>query len=257
MDQQRDVTAYFGSQLPFTVLHGASFHSHPEFDNIGFAVTPGEIVTIFGSNLGPASLTTAQLDSNGMFPTLVAGTRVLFDGVAAPVIYTSAGQVSVVVPFTVTGQTTTVIRTEYNGAPATGLQIGVAPSAPGLFTSNASGKGPIAALNQDGSINSEANPAANGSVIVLYATGAGPWTESIPDGQVTGSHLVGPKAPVYVSVGKLPAKVLYAGTAPGLVNGALQINVQLPKELIGGAAVPVQLSIGTYTSAPGTTFAVR
>ena len=57
--------------------------------------------------------------------------------------------------------------------------------------------------------------------------------------------------------GKLPAKVLYAGTAPGLVNGALQINVQLPKELIGGAAVPVQLSIGTYTSAPGTTFAVR
>ena len=115
MDDQHDVTAYFGSPLPFSVLNAASFLATPQFDSTGFAVTPGEIVTIFGANLGPASLTTAQLDANGNIATLLAGTRILFDGVAAPIIYTSATQVSAVVPFAVTGKTTTVVRTEYNG----------------------------------------------------------------------------------------------------------------------------------------------
>ena len=72
-----------------------------------------------------------------------------------------------------------------------------------------------------------------------------------------GSHLVAPKAPVYARVGKLPAQVLYAGTAPSLVNGALQVNILLPKELIGGPAIPIQISVGSYTSPPGTTLAVK
>jgi uncharacterized protein (TIGR03437 family) len=62
---------------------------------------------------------------------------------------------------------------------------------------------------------------------------------------------------VFARVGKLPAQILYAGTAPGLVNGALQINILLPKELIGGSAVPIQISVGSYTSPPGTTLAVK
>jgi uncharacterized protein (TIGR03437 family) len=257
MDDQHDVTAYFNTPLAFSVLNAASFLGNPQFDNTGFVVTPGEIVTIFGSNLGPASLATAQLDAKGNIATLLAGTRVLFDGVASPMIYTSANQVSAVVPFAVTGKTSTVVRTEYNGVQSGGLQISAADSAPALFTANASGTGQIAALNQDASINSPANPAEPNSVVVLYATGGGPWTESIPDGQITGSHLVGPRAPVFARVGKLPAQLLYAGTAPGLVNGALQINILLPKELIGGPAVPIQISVGSYTSPPGTTVAVK
>ena len=135
--------------------------------------------------------------------------------------------------------------------------ISVVESAPALFTANASGTGQIAALNQDYSVNSPSRPAEPNTVVQLYATGGGPWTESIPDGQVTGSHLVGPRAPVFARVGKLPAEILYAGTAPGLVNGALQINILLPKELIGGPAVPIQISVGNYTSPPGTTLAVK
>jgi uncharacterized protein (TIGR03437 family) len=151
-----------------------------------------------------------------------------------------------------------VVRTEYNGTQNTGVQISVADSAPALFTADASGKGQIAALNQDGiTPNSPSNPAAPNSVVVLYATGGGPWTESIPDGQITGSRLVAPRAPVYARVGKLPAQILYVGTAPGLVNGALQINILLPKELIGGPAVPIQISVGNYTSPPGATLAVQ
>jgi uncharacterized protein (TIGR03437 family) len=172
-------------------------------------------------------------------------------------IYTSANQVSAVVPFAVTGKTSTVVRTEYNGVQSGGLSIGAADSAPALFTANASGTGQIAALNQDYSINSPSRPAEPNTVIQLYATGGGPWTESIPDGQIVGSHLVAPRAPVFARVGKLPAQILYAGTAPSLVNGALQINILLPKELIGGPAVPIQISVGNYTSPPGTTLAVK
>ncbi len=258
MDDQHDVTAYFGSLLPFSVLNAASFLGNPQFDTTALAVTPGEIVTIFGANLGPSSLTTAQGDAGGNFATSLAGTRVLFDNVAAPVLYTSATQVSVVVPFTVTGKTLrTVVRTEYNGVLSVPFSIGVIDSAPALFTANSTGAGQIAALNQDYSVNSPSRPAEPNTVVQLYATGAGPWTESIPDGQVTGSHLVGPRAPVFVRVGKLPADILYAGTAPGLVNGALQINILLPKELIGGPAIPIQISVGNYTSPPGTTLAVK
>jgi uncharacterized protein (TIGR03437 family) len=258
MDDQHDVTAYFNTPLPFSVLNAASFLVNPQFDSAGSAVTPGEIVVIFGSNLGPASLTTAQLDASGNIATLLAGTRVLFDGVPSPMIYTSANQVSAVVPFAVTGKTLTVVRTEYNGVQSGGLQIGAADSAPALFTANASGAGQIAALNQDGiTFNSPSSPADPNSVVVLYATGGGPWTESIPDGQIMGSHLVAPKAPVFARVGKLPAQILYVGSAPALVNGALQVNILLPKELIGGPAVPIQISVGSYTSPPGTTLAVK
>jgi uncharacterized protein (TIGR03437 family) len=257
MDDQRDVTAYFNSPLPFSVLNGASFIGNPQFDNTGFAVTPGEIVTIFGANLGPSSLTTAQLDANGNFTTSLAGTRILFDNVPAPMVYTSATQVSAVVPFTVTGKASTVVRTEYNGVQSVPFSIGIVDSAPALFTANASGTGQIAALNQDYSVNSPSRPADPNTVVQLYATGGGPWTESIPDGQITGSHLVGLRAPVYARVGKLPAEILYAGTAPGLVNGALQINILLPKELIGGPAIPIQISVGNYTSPPGATLAVK
>jgi uncharacterized protein (TIGR03437 family) len=258
MDDQRDVAAFFNSPLPISVLNAASFLATPQFDFTGFAVAPGEIVTIFGTNLGPASLATAELDANGNIATTLAGTRVLFDGVASPMIYSSANQVSAVVPFAVTGQTTTVVRTEFNGVQGVGLRISAADSAPALFTANASGTGQIAALNQDGiTPNSPSTPAEPNSVVVLYATGGGPWTESIPDGQIMGSHLVGPRAPVFARVGKLPAQILYAGSAPGLVNGALQINILLPKDLIGGSAVPIQISVGSYTSPPGATLAVK
>lgn len=257
MDQQHDATAYFGAPLTFAVLNAASFIGSPLFYNTGFAVAPGEIVTIFGSNLGPASLTTGQLDASGKLATTLAGTRVFFDGVAAPLIYTSGAQVSAVVPFSVAGKTSTVVRVENNGAVIGNLQITAADTAPALFTANASGKGQIAALNQDSSVNSAANPAAPGSVVVLYATGGGEWTEPVPDGQIMGSHLVGPKAPVFVRVGKLPTQVIYVGSAPFLVNGALQVNVVLPKELIPDLAVPIQLVAGNFASPPGTTIAVK
>ncbi len=79
------------------------------------AVSPGEIVVLFGANMGPASIVTLQV-SNGTVTNLLAGTQVMFDGVAAPMIYTLNGQVSAVVPYGVTGKTTTQVQVQYQGS---------------------------------------------------------------------------------------------------------------------------------------------
>ena len=103
------------------------------------AVSPGEIVTIFGSNLGPAKLVGAQLDSTGKkLNTSVAGTQIFFDNDPAPVVYTSAGQVSVVVPYSVAGKTSVNMIPFYNGALQDAIPINVAPSALGILRSTAS-----------------------------------------------------------------------------------------------------------------------
>jgi uncharacterized protein (TIGR03437 family) len=257
MDQQHAVTAYFASALPFSVLNAASFLGNPVFNNAGFLVAPLELVTIFGDNIGPSSLLTGEPDSSGALPTSLGGTRVLFDTTPAPIVYTAQNQLSAVIPASVAGKTSTVVRVEKDGATVAALSVNAGDTAPALFTSDSSGKGQVAAFNQDFSINSPSNPAAPGSVVVLYGTGAGLWTEPIPDGQITGSHLVGPRAPVFVRVGKLPAQVIYRGTAPTLVNGVLQVNAVLPPELLSDPATPIQLIVGSYSSPPGTTIAVR
>jgi uncharacterized protein (TIGR03437 family) len=137
--------------------------------------------------------------------------------------------------------------------------MNVTDTAPAFFTLDSSGTGQAAALNQDNSTNSPSNPAAPGSVIQMWATGAGLLARSIPDGLVMTDMgaLAAPVAPVYVRLGKLPAQIQYAGSAPWLVNGVVQVNVWIPNELIGDPAVPVQLIIGDYASPPGTTIAVK
>jgi uncharacterized protein (TIGR03437 family) len=257
MSQQRAVTAYFASPIAFRVVNAASYTGNTDFSSTGTVVAPGQLVTLFGTGIGPPSLVNGQMDDHGRLATSLGGTRVLFDGVPAPLIYAAADQISAVVPGAVDAEASTVVRLERDGRAANVVTISTGATAPALFTLDASGKGQIAALNEDGTVNSPDSPAAPGSMLVLYATGAGLAGEEVADGQIMGSHLVSPRAPVYVRFGKLPAEVAYAGSAPGLVNGVLQVNVRLPAELLGGSAVPIQLICGASSSPPGTTVAVQ
>ena len=72
-------------------------------------------MALFGANMGPASIVTLQV-SNGTVTNSLAGTQVLFDGVAAPMVYTLNGQVSAVVPYGVAGKTSTQVQVQYQGA---------------------------------------------------------------------------------------------------------------------------------------------
>jgi uncharacterized protein (TIGR03437 family) len=226
------------------------------------AVSPGEIVALFGSGMGPAKIVTLQV-SGGTVTNSLAGTQVLFDGVAAPLIYTLAGQVSAVVPYAVAGKTSTQVQVSYQApgstAPALSntMTMPVQAATPALFSLDSSGIGPGAILNQDSSINTTGNAAARLSVIALYCTGGGVTTPASADGAVIpDASFVLAQTPV-VTIGGVNAAVKYAGAAPDAVAGLTQINVEVPAALSPAIAWPVIVKIGDFSSTGSVTVAVK
>ncbi len=221
------------------------------------AVSPGELVTVFGSNIGPATPAGMQFDSSGNVLTMTGGTQLLFDGIPAPMIYASSGQINAVVPYEVAAPVTQV-QVVYGGQISTAFPINVDAATPGVFTADGSGTGLAAALNQDYSINSASNPAPQGSVVTIYATGAGTLNPVPADGSVTGADILPqPNLAVKVLVNGQAAGVLYAGAAPGFVAGVLQVNVQLPAGLPSGSFASLVLQVGKYTSKQSIAIAVQ
>ena len=90
----------------------------------------------------------------------------------------------------------------------------------------------------------------------MFATGEGQTDPEGVDGRLAGDVLPKPRAPVSVQIGGLPAEVLYAGAAPGLVAGVLQVNAKVPDGAASGA-VPLLLTVGNATSPGGVTVAVQ
>ncbi|MFN0101871.1 MAG: putative Ig domain-containing protein [Bryobacteraceae bacterium] len=231
------------------VVNGASF--------AGGGISPGEIVTLFGTRMGPGTIAPFILDGNGRVPVALAGTRVLFGGQAAPLLYVSAGQIGAIVPYSVAGRTTVDVVVDANGVRSAALNVPLAASAPGLFTVDASGKGQAAAFNQDGTLNGRAAPVRAGDVVVLFGTGEGQTLPAGQDGVLTGPETPRPALPVRVTIGGREGVVLYAGGAPGLVAGLVQVNVRVPADVVAGDAVPVVLRVGEAIGAPGATLAVQ
>ena len=223
----------------------------------GGGVSPGEIVAVRGMAMGPATLADGQASSPGVSDNFLAGTRVWFDGIAAPLVYTSAVQLAAIVPYEVAGETTTHMQVEYLGAMSLPVTSSVVASLPGLFTNTASGTGQGAFLNQDGTLNSASNPAARGSTVTLFATGAGQTSPAGADGKIAATVLPKPVLPVSVQIGGMNANVTYAGTALGMVAGIVEVIAQVPITLTPGSAVPVVVTIATASSQPGVTLAIR
>ena len=142
-------------------------------------------------------------------------------------------------------------------AQVAGDPAAIARLVPANSPADASGKGQVAALNENGSINSPTNPAAAGSILVLYATGGGIMNPTVPDGMLVDSTpLPAPLLPVRVVIGGRNAEVIYAGAAPRLVSGALQINTRVPAGTVPGAAT-ITLSVGTASSPEGCIASIR
>ena len=231
---------------PTGVLNAASLSSGP--------VAPGEIVTLVGSGIGPPI---ALQSTSSASSTALDGTSVLFDGKAAPLLYAAPNQINAIVPYGVSGQESTQMLITSAGQVIAGFPLAVAAAMPAIFTLDSSGVGLGAILNQDLTINSPSNPADRGTIVVLYATGAGTMNPLPQDGQVTGSILAQPTLPVSVQIGGAEAEILYAGAAPGLVAGVVQVNCMVPEDVVPGDAVAVELIVGSTSSPPGVTLAVR
>ena len=205
------------------------------------ALAPGEIFSIFGLGLGG----------------LGAGGTVLVNGVPAPLLYTSSGQLNAVVPYE--AGTSGIAKVKVAGAGVFSDEWGIplTSAAPAIFTLNASGAGPGAVLNQDYSVNSAANPAARGSVIQIFGTGQGVTSPPSLTGAVSTGAGNSAVLPVKVTIGGMDATVQYQGAAPGLISGALQVNAFVPPGVTLGVAVPLSISVGGLPSQPGVTIAVR
>jgi uncharacterized protein (TIGR03437 family) len=223
------------------------------------AVTPGKIVVLYGSRIGTSTLTSATLTGDGRISTSLGGTEVLFDGVPAPLLYSSSGQVAAVVPYAVDGRLGTQVQVVNGGSASDLVALPVKPIAPSIFSVNLSGTGPAAVLNEDGlTVNSSASPAAKGSFISIYATGEGQTLPGGIDGQIaSGNSLPRPlQQPVQVLIDGRPAEVQYAGAAPGAVAGLFQVNARVPLDASSGS-VPIEIQVGSVASQPGMTIAVR
>jgi uncharacterized protein (TIGR03437 family) len=227
---------------------------------IAGGVSPGEIVSIRGYSVGASAVSGLTLDESGVVSNL-NGLQVTFDGKAAPLISTSAYQTNVVVPYQVAGKRSTAMQVVYAASSGTvrtaAWVLPVVASAPGVFTVDATGTGQGAVANQDGSVNSAANPAARGSIVTIYATGQGPISPAGVTGSVTQFKTKARVLPVTVTIGGMGAAVRYAGSAPGEIAGLLQVNAVIPQGVGPGSAVPVTLKIGENASQAGVTMAVK
>jgi len=220
-------------------------------------ISPGEFLAIYGQNLGPATLTTLQLN-NGVAATSLGGTQVLFNGVAAPVVYTSAGQLSVIAPYNITDFETINVTVLYQGVASNTLVFPVKPANPAIFTLNASGSGDGAIVRLDGSIVSATSPAQTGDILVLYGEGYGAPTPatSLPDGAIVASKLPVPADPTtWLLIDGQKIDTLYFGGAPSLVNGVLQVNFKVPQ--LAPGSHQIQLQVGDRKSPSGVTLQTK
>ena len=221
-------------------------------------IAPAELVSFYGLGLGPSTPLDAQI-AGGVVESALGGYRVLFAGVAAPLLYLSASQINAVVPNEVSGQDSVAVTlvTPIGTFPLANLYIW--PSEPEIFHDPVSGY--AAAINQDGQLNSASNPAHAGEIVSIWGTGSGaPGNIQFPaDGTivpVTGSVLSYPELPVsMIAAGAVAGgdslEVVYAGDSPGEVFGLLQVNFRIPQSVAAGASsLTVELQVGAALSAP-------
>jgi uncharacterized protein (TIGR03437 family) len=218
---------------------------------------PGTIIVLFGAGLGPETPALAQVGPDGRWVSRLGGTRVLIGGMEAPLVYASYWQTSAIVPFAAGSEASTSIEVEYLGVRSDTRFYPFRLTAPGMFTLNTTGGGQAVALNEDGSVNTQDNPAAAGSVVSLWATGTGEADLPVLDGQVITDVRPKPLAPLSVLIDGIYSEVLYSGGSPGMVAGVTRIDVRIPAEVQPRAAEPVVLNAGAVSSQSGVTISVR
>jgi len=235
------------------------------------SLSPGQLVTIWGTNIGPASPATMSI-LNGFVSTSLGSVSVTIDGQAAPIIYAGATQLNVQVPYEVsTGNNKQVAVTNGSNPPATGT-VTITATAPGIFTSDGSGAGQAAALNFSAatsaySLNNSTTPANIGDTVLLYLTGEGNYNANpldpaanTNDGFIIPSSLspLPQLSPLpTVTIGGVAATVSYAGPIVGSILGLLQINAVVPTGASTGQAVPVQVTIGGNNTQANTTLSIH
>jgi uncharacterized protein (TIGR03437 family) len=221
------------------------------------SAAPGEVITLFGSNLGPATGVTAQI-VNGNLTTQLGGVQVLVSGIPAPMIYASATQVSAVVPYEVARFSVAAVGVKYLGQTSNIASLPVVATVPGIFTLNQSGTGAAVAYNDDFTLNGANNPETKGHTLALFLTGEGQTNPAGITGTINSTPNMNPMpvAPITVTIDGQPTTYSYAGGIQGVVEGIMQLNVVVPAAARSGT-VPIQVTIGGNSTQSGLTVSVK
>lgn len=265
------------SYLPTAIQTGTGANPVP---TNATSVAPREIISIFGQNLGPTTVTpTTAAGAPAAYPIIAGGVQVLFKfgsplvTVAAPIIMTSSNQVNCIVPIEVAAaigapSPNATVTVSNNGVPTGAFPLTVVAEDPGVFTFGGLGQGQAAVLNYDSStgsytINGGKAAAPRGSTISIYVTGMGDLASppAVLNGEVASTALKLADNTARVDIDGQPAVVSYAGASPGAVAGLVQINAIIPPTVRTGAAISLTVSIGSASasrrSQPAVTIAVK
>lgn len=234
-----------------TIVNAASFK--------GGGVAPGELVGVFGVNLGPSGGISA---GSSDLPTSLGGTTVTFDGAPAPVAFVADQVVVVQVPTSLTPGSNTRVQVQTSTGSTNEATVPILSAKPGLFTYEAGPTGQIKATNEDGTLNGDGTidgsdkPAVRGSIIQVLACGLGPVRPEIPDGVASPDK---PNSfttlPVAAVIGGLRAMVTSAIAVPGQV-GMYYVNVIVPARVPSGK-VPMTISVSGKSSQDEATIQVK
>jgi uncharacterized protein (TIGR03437 family) len=230
---------------PGGVVSGASFAANTP-------LAPGAFVSIFGSNFaaGPNSAKSLPLA-----PTL-GGTQVLIAGEQLPLLFSGSGQINAIIPYGVAPNTTRQLIVEQNLAYSLPEPVTLASAQPGVFTQDQSGAGigVIVVVQPDGT-QFEADsphPATAGDALVIYCAGLGAVNPPVATGSAAPTlPLANTSNAVTVTIGGQPAKVLFAGLAPGFAS-LYQVDVLVPPGIAAAPNVPVIVMAGGLAGPPVT-----
>ncbi len=191
-------------------------------------IAPGEIVSILGSGIGPDTPKGVELGSTGRVVTSLGGVMVRVNGQPAPLLYVSSSQINAVIPFETAGSAAVSVQVVKENSPLNVVTAAAVATMPGAF----------AIVNPNGTINGLDNPATPGSVLAIFMTGAGVMqppaeTGSIGkgDSRIAANVSVTIRAFIAGKATAIPLEIVYAGDAPGAVQGLIQINAALPGTL--------------------------
>ena len=199
---------------------------------VGGGISPGEIIVIFGSGLGPAAGVLAAVDSRGFIEPNLAGIQVTFNGYGAPILFANATQINAIVPYELAGLSSASVMVTVGDARSNSLTLPLISSAPGIYAVDQSGTGPGAILDLSYSLVSTTNPVAPGDIIQIFATGQGQTSPGGVDGLIEPLSLPLPAltlAPAML-IGNLPATIQYIGRRPDWSRGHCRLTPTFPPD---------------------------
>ncbi|HWB95380.1 MAG TPA: hypothetical protein VG672_01725 [Bryobacteraceae bacterium] len=218
------------------IVNNASFAPNPA------PVAPGSIAAIFGTGLNNGmQVLTSSFGVDHKLVTSLGGASVTVGGIAAPMFYSTSGQLGVQIPIELAGQASADVQVTAGGQSSQVRSVPLKSVAPGLFTVSQDGRGTATCLHSDGvTAVSASKPAHPGEEIVLYGTGFGAVTPALATGQPSSGNKT--VATPTVTIDGLPAQVVFSGAAPGFV-GLYQVNVVVPELARTNSADPIALTL--------------